>query len=195
MDKGVQIILGITAAVLVGLVVAGYYMTNPTRPAQAEFFGLTDVRCITDPSEIRQSVYPTLSITVDGEEEMVHAGIGIREDCIAELPTLSDDGLIRAESADLNRTLTLGDFFMVWAENVERPGMILTTLVNGEEHESPRNVILENDMTIELQYVTDPDAPEASATTTEDAISIEIPTDEGADGSDVFSITPETTEE
>lgn len=65
------------------------------------------------PSPYAYSSTPQLSIKINGNNVTIPGNIGILGHCVRPLHTFAAVGTIHIDT-DLNRTFTLGDFFLVW---------------------------------------------------------------------------------
>lgn len=99
-------------------------------------------------------IHPELSISVNGEPEVIPANIGISESCMAEVHTHETNGVIHVESADRNKDFTLGDFFTVWERDLQRDDFEAAVSVNGSEVEDPLSYVLRDQDSITIEYVS-----------------------------------------
>ena len=98
-------------------------------------------------------IHARLSIETDGIKEIIPANIGVSPTCMAETHTHETDGVIHVESAGSRANITLGDFFSVWNEDLNREGFDLEVMVNGVNVEPSSYVIKDSDV-ITFTYTT-----------------------------------------
>ena len=98
-------------AIFVSVVVAAVYLV--TRPVPTVLLPPYLDRCIPLTGPYAYDSRPQLSIVVNGVDQTIPANIGIVGTCVRPIFTLSISGVIHVKT-DVNRTYTLGDFFLVW---------------------------------------------------------------------------------
>lgn len=156
MKKNTWIIVGGLVIGVVGLIFWG----NSLQSSQPlTFFSDTDVACLPNGhQQLAAHIHPTLTITVDGEEEGIPANIGVNQTCLSETHTHDATGTLHIETTRQERldVLTLQSFFDVWGRPVEREGFDLTITANGREYESITDFKLQDHMNIELAYTPTP---------------------------------------
>jgi len=100
--------------------------TNPNM-AEARRWSSYGVECLPSGHEnLGQHIHPDLFITMDGEASPVPANIGINPVCMAELHTHDATGKIHIETVSPAKEMTLGQFFNVWGESLQKEGYKLT---------------------------------------------------------------------
>ena len=99
-----------------------------------------------------QHIHQRLSITVDGVPEVIPANIGVNPTCMAEVHTHDVSGELHVETIEADKRYSLGDFFVVWGKEFERPGYMLTMRLNGVENTAGASLILKDGQRIELEY-------------------------------------------
>ncbi len=117
----------------------------------------TNVACLPNGhQQLAIHIHPELTITVDGENEVIPANVGIVGTCMAELHTHDTTGTIHVETATQERfaQIAFADFFDVWGRSVEREGYELEIRYDGEVVESITDVPLEDHGQIELIYTS-----------------------------------------
>ena len=122
------------------------------------FFGDTNVACLPNGhNQIAMHIHPVLTVTVDGERELVPASIGIAGSCMSEMHTHDATGTLHVETATRERfeQIAFTDFFSVWGQPIEREGFSLTVEVDGTPVESVEDVVLRDGSQIELQYTSE----------------------------------------
>jgi hypothetical protein len=127
--------------------------TNPYRELIADWKD-NDIDCLPQGhTRLAEHFHPSLTVVVDGEEEVIPANIGIVSACMAELHTHDTTGVIHAETASARKEFRLGQFFGVWGKSLERAGYSLEAVVDGEAIENPAEIILEDGQQIVLEYM------------------------------------------
>lgn len=119
------------------------------------FFADTGVECLPGGHQsVELHVHLNLSITVDGEKEIIPKDIGIIRNCMAEIHTHDESGYIHVETVNSSRidSLSLADFFKVWDKEVHREGYILEIIQDGEIKDSIDSLRLIDGSEIELKY-------------------------------------------
>jgi len=152
-NKGIIITLAGTV-VLIGIL---GWVGSSTKNTPITFFKDTHIACLTNGHQrIAEHVHPILTITVDGQNEVIPANVGIDGLCMSELHTHDATGTLHAESVDPGKIqqYTLADFFGVWDKNVERDGYELHITQDGETKESIEDVALIDHSVIELTYTS-----------------------------------------
>jgi len=97
--------------IFVFVVVAAVYLV--TRPIPTVLLPSYLDRCIPLTGSYAYDSRPQLSIVINGLDQTIPANIGIVGTCVRPIFTLSTSGVIHVKT-DVNRTYTLGDFFLVW---------------------------------------------------------------------------------
>lgn len=121
------------------------------------YYNNTEIACLPNGHQsVETHIHPLLVITVDGEQEVVPANIGVTNVCMSEIHTHDESGSIHVETFDGERLaeMTLSDFFTVWDREVEREGYELEVLQDGEVKSSVENVAMIDHSMIELRYTT-----------------------------------------
>lgn len=139
--------------VILGLVAWGRTVT----PTEMTFVEGTNVACLNNGHQnLALHIHPTLTITVDGENEPVPGNIGITNNCMAEVHTHDPSGTLHVETVTQERfeQLSFHDFFAVSGYDVEREGYDLEVKYNGEIVPSVDDVPIEDLGAIELVYTT-----------------------------------------
>ena len=96
--------------------------------------------------------HPRLRISVDGVEETIPASVGNTQSCMAELHMHDTTGTIHVESVRAGKTFTLGQFFIVFRQEINRPGYALSAEVDGAAVEDPASVALSEGQNIVFEY-------------------------------------------
>ncbi len=143
-----KIILGIAVVVVVGVLLLG----RTPKEVVAQMWEDTDIECLVNGHQfLAQHIHPTLSITVDGKPEPVPMNLGLTGNCMAEVHTHDEAGVIHIESVG-PKTFTLSDFFSVWAQDLNREGYTLTVTSDGAVVENPATLEMRDGQKIALNY-------------------------------------------
>lgn len=146
--KGI-IIGGIILAVIIVLLVVGDRQTNTDIVSQTG----TEIPCLPNGhQQVATHIHPILTITTDGEVEVIPGNIGIEGACMREVHTHDTTGTIHIETKELGTIYTLADFFAVWGQSVEREGYNLEILQDGNDKATAVDVVLIDHSEIELNY-------------------------------------------
>lgn len=144
--------LVVLVAVALFLIIWGSMAKKDGAPV-AGMWGNTEIACLPNGHvSLALHIHQVLSISVNGQPEVVPGQIGINASCMAEVHTHDETGKIHVETADLARNHTLGNFFAVWGKSIDRPGYALDTLVNGKNISNPASHILAEGDVIALSY-------------------------------------------
>ena len=95
-------------------------------------------------------IHPHLQILVNGQEEVIPAGIGVEPGCTREIHTHKPDGEIHIEAAK-DRGFKFSDFLSVWGKSLERPDYTLKMTVNGTET-TDAGFVMKDEQQIILNY-------------------------------------------
>lgn len=98
-----------------------------------------------------QHFHPKLTILVDSKEEIIPANVGLSGNCHLPLHTHDTDNVIHVESQVI-RDYTLGQFFEVLRETIQREEYDLTMTVDGKPSEELENLVLRDKQEIVLDY-------------------------------------------
>jgi hypothetical protein len=136
---------------IIGLMVWGRSGYETT----AGYFEDTDVLCLpAGHANLGQHIHPDLEIGVDGVPEEIPANIGVTAECMAEVHTHDSTGEIHLETVSPSKEMTLGDFFEVWGQAIERDGLEAKVTINGQEVLEPEGMILGDHDRIKIEYTT-----------------------------------------
>lgn len=131
------------------------YLGFARPPFPRVYFAETGVRCLPKGHEDLALAWKMhLAIFVDDAPEAVPANIGNTMQCMTELHTHQNDGIIYVELYDEARirTLSFADFMNVWGVSVQREGYTLRILVDGQEVPALENIPLKDGSAVELRY-------------------------------------------
>lgn len=137
--------------------IALFVWSNETRKGTIIPFGNTDIACLPNGHvNLTDHVHPELTITVDGVKEVIPANVGIVPNCMSEIHTHDETGVIHAESYIPGRVqdMTLADFYAVWDKNPQREGYALEIFQDGELKNSIEEVKIIDLSKIELRYTS-----------------------------------------
>ena len=113
---------------------------------------VTDVPCLAPGIPLQQHIHPELKIVVGDKPQPMPANVGLTGGCERALHTHDDTGIIHVESQD-SREYTLGDFFSVWGEPLQRLGYRLEVKVDGQVSGELGNLKFKDKQKVELVYV------------------------------------------
>lgn len=137
-----------------------YSGASSSNPAPAS--SLRDVPCesFLAPPPRQYSIYPHLTIIINGEKVATPSGIGITEDCKRVIHTSDPSGTIDVEPYD-DTPFTLGDFMNVWGKRFSGDWLfdyrrddkhtILMT-VDGKPSAEYGNLVLKDGQRIVIEY-------------------------------------------
>ncbi len=144
---------GLGSLVLAGLVVFFVKAGQPTP------FNVAGV-CLSAESF---HIHPHLSITVNGENQVIPKGVGVASPtCIRPLHTHETDGVLHVEF-EYKRDFTLAEFFQVWGKTFTKDQILdfkkdathdLTLTVDGLPTQDFENLILKDQQKIVINYST-----------------------------------------
>jgi hypothetical protein len=160
----------ITIVATFGIIGLMMWMTGGKQSNIANNLGMykdTNVACLTNGhASLAGHIHPTLTITADGEQEVIPANIGISSTCMPEVHTHDETGQIHVESvvADRMDNFSLVDFFAVWEQPIERPGYDVAFFLNGEEKASAEEVPFVDQSNIEVVYTSNGESKETTET-------------------------------
>ena len=102
--------------IILGVVFTGIYFLS-----QGSSYVLPSYlnRCLPLNAPLVYDSRPQLNITINGSPMTVPANIGVTGTCVRPIHTFASIGTIYVET-DVNRTYTLGDFFLVWGYSFGR---------------------------------------------------------------------------
>jgi hypothetical protein len=143
--------IGLIVIAIIGLIVWG----SSGYEASAGTWEDTRVLCLpAGHANLGQHIHPDLRIIVDGEAEEIPSNIGVSSECMAETHTHDSSGEIHLETVSSNKEMTLGDFFAVWGESVERSGYETRVSINGVETSNASDVALKDHDQIVIEHTT-----------------------------------------
>ncbi len=122
-NKSILWVIGLVIVALGLLIVPSFLKGSDSNDTN----GISGVPCIYSEAF---HIHPHLQILVDGQEEIIPAGIGIEPGCTREIHTHGPDGEIHIEAAK-DRGFKFSDFLSVWGKPLERSGYVLKMTVDG----------------------------------------------------------------
>lgn len=144
MSKSKYILIILGAVVLLGLFI--YPRLNNR---QGIYTG--NLKCLVPNLPELVHIHPVLKIEVNGQTETIPANLGLKGSCHLPLHTHDDVGTIHVESQVI-RDYTLGDFFEVWGQPIEKDGYSLEMTVDGKPSQQLGNLIMKDKQEIVLKY-------------------------------------------
>lgn len=159
-----KLIWGAIIVVVIGLFIWG----NSTPRTAANTFPNTDIPCLANGHQsLSEHIHPQLIITVDGENEVIPANVGITNECMAEVHTHDASGELHVESVYMGNIgeLRLRDFFRVWDREIEREGYGVEIRVGGDVVESADDVRFRDKEQLEIIYTSVDEGSEVATTT------------------------------
>lgn len=144
MDKGAVAIGGVTILVFGGLI--GWAAFKEQRLASQPPLE----QCV-EHTGLGMHIHPHLEIIQDGQPVVVPADIGIEASCMRPIHTHDVSGTIHLEFP-VKRDFTLGEFFQVWGQPMQKDGYNLTMTVDGQASGNGEKLILKDEQRIQLQY-------------------------------------------
>ncbi|MEX1027968.1 MAG: hypothetical protein WD049_08185 [Candidatus Paceibacterota bacterium] len=160
--KNGVIVVGLAALAI------GFFVWGAVSGGTVRTWADTNVQCLPNGhANLAVHIHPTLTLLVDGQEEMIPGNIGVNQGCMAEVHTHDTTGQLHVETVLASRLseLTLADFFTVWGQGLERDGYVLTARVDGEIVDDPAGISFEDRQQIELAYSS---VEEGTATSTDE---------------------------
>ncbi len=135
------------------------------KSAPVSFWKDTNIKCLPHGhTNVSEHSHATLDIVVNGKQEEMPANIGISPTCMAEVHTHESGSEIHIETVEAGAQFTLGDLYLVWRQEIYRPGFGLNVFVDGEKVwgpvvddmrvGSPEDIILKDGQMIRLEYAS-----------------------------------------
>jgi hypothetical protein len=158
--KNIYVIGGILV-VAFGLM---FYGSQRSTPVVDAYWPGTNIACLPNGHvNVDVHTHTKLEIFVNGVQETVPANVGISDTCMAEVHTHEEDNELHIELVDdTGRNITLGDFYTVWGQDIQRSGLGLEVYVNDEPVwgpipdmmvvDRPEDIVLEDGDVIRLEY-------------------------------------------
>lgn len=138
--------------VILGILFLWPRITNPKRE-QISQWGDINVDCLTmGHTNISSHIHSDLEVYVDGQKEVLSRDIGVARNCMAEIHTHDDSGVIHLESASSEKQFTLSQFFGVWGKTMEREGYNTEVIADGLTVADPANLVLKDRQQIVIKY-------------------------------------------
>jgi len=152
--------VAVIASVLLLLVFAARLLSPLAGTSHGAFPSIDGIECERG-ERLNYHVHAHLALFVQGRQVGVPAGVGIMDRCLYWLHTHAADGIIHIE-APARREFTLGQFFAVWGQPLERARFLDKTVdsahefrayVNGQPFEGdPASIKLEDKAAIVIEY-------------------------------------------
>lgn len=140
-------------AVLLAVVLLVWGRLNDPSRALVKNWKAIGVKCLPQGHvNLAQHIHLKLTVSMDGQLVAVPANIGQVKTCMSEMHTHDTSGTIHIESAEAGTTFTLGQFFQVRGEPLDKNGYRLTATADGQKIENPAEFILKDSQQIILEY-------------------------------------------
>ena len=150
MEKKTLGILGGVVILVVVLLIVGGRQTNPVVVSDDG----TEIPCLPNGhQQVASHIHPVVSITVDGEAEIIPGNVGIDGFCMREIHTHDATGTLHIETAKPGVVYGLLDFFTVWGQDIDRAGYDLEIMQDGTLR-NREDVIFTDHSSIELVYTS-----------------------------------------
>lgn len=163
-----KIVIGIIVIVL--FFAGSVYLSKRLSPdyAKVQAWNAAGIECLpSGHSNLGQHIHQKMTISVNGVVENLPADLGVAKNCLAELHTHDQAGdlnVIHLETVSATRQMTLGQFFTLWGESIERAGYSYTFKINGATStEAVKDVVLQDGQFFEILYIS---SDGATSTTT-----------------------------
>jgi hypothetical protein len=152
MKSNKSTIIWVAAIILVLGGLFAWSKLNDPNKALKKAWAAVDVGCLPSHTNAAQHIHSHLTIIIDRENYPVPANIGIVNGCMAEIHTHDATGVIHLETIKANKTFTLGQFFAVWNQPLEKEGYVLKATADKKFLENPKDLILKDKQEIVLEY-------------------------------------------
>jgi len=143
----------VLCAVFVVMSAVAYVLWSREYYPPSVYWKNTDIPCIHRVHSYAD-VYSSakFEISVDGVPQDVPTEIGFSPQCVAQIHTHDDVGYLHFEQHSM-RPVTLGDFFTVAGQSIERGGYMLSVVINGEDRtKDVHSYALQNGDAIVIRY-------------------------------------------
>lgn len=147
-----SIIWVIIILVLLGILFAWPAISNPARGKISAWHD-EGIDCLPSHTRAELHIHPTLTITVDGELEVIPSNTGIVRGCMAEVHTHDASGTIHIESALAVKDFTLSQFLFIYEKPFVREGYSMKMMVDGVESNAGEGLVLKDKQQIKLDYI------------------------------------------
>lgn len=141
------------------------YLGTQNASEITRYWNDTNVACLPNGhADVAVHTHTVLEVYVDGQQQTIPGNVGIEPGCMAEVHTHGPDNEIHVEFVDSGGEMTLGDFYKVWGQDMQRSGYGLEVYVNDDvvwgstsdqkTIPSPEEVVLEDHDVIRLEYTS-----------------------------------------
>lgn len=161
---------GKTLYIIIAILIVGFvfFLYSSHKQVALAYWGNTNIKCLPNGhADVSTHSHVKLEIvifneTTTGKQEIVPANVGISSTCMAEVHTHEADNTIHIETRDAGAKFTLGDFYLVWGQEINRSGFGLDVFVDGKKVwgpvvddmkiKLPEDIIPKDGQTIRLEY-------------------------------------------
>lgn len=143
--KKVNTVIIFSAFAILIILFAFWGNTNSSKTASG------NVPCLVPNLDVVTHIHPELVIEIDGKNKTIPADVGLRGACERAIHMHDSTGVIHVES-QIARDYTLGNFFSVWNEKIEKENYKLTMTVDGKDSLEFGKLILKDKQKIKLIY-------------------------------------------
>jgi hypothetical protein len=153
MNNNTRTIWGIIILIVLAIALIVWSKKNSPSHELVTTWESVGVSCLPNGHQnLGQHIHSDLKILMNDTEVTIPANVGVVSTCMAEVHTHDTTGKIHIETAAKSDTFTLGQFFGVWGESLEKDGYDVTFKVNGATTTDPKNYVIRDEQTLELFY-------------------------------------------
>lgn len=140
------------AAIILFVIILGILLAWP-RINGARLKNESGLACLNSSLPVVQHYHPHVLIYIDSNPVVIPISIGLTGGCHLPLHTHEADNIIHVESQTV-RDYTLGEFFKVWGEPLQKENYRLEMTVNGVSSQELENLVLKDKQEIVLKYTS-----------------------------------------
>jgi len=152
-------------ALLIGIMIIGlfYWISRINQDSLVQVAKLDSneiVQTCTTDMATQYHIHPKLRIIIDGVQQNIPTGIGVKPECMNPVHTHESDGTVHVESP-IKVDFTLGDFFTIWGKTFNQNQILdsvvsadtrIIVTVNGQVVDTYENTILDDKDEIIINY-------------------------------------------
>lgn len=113
------------------------------------------VKCLPDGHQnLAQHIHPRLTVLVGTTSEAIPENIGITKDCMAEVHTHDETGVLHIETVTM-KEMRFKDFVIVWGKTLSREGYSIKVTINEKEIVGEAEIldtVLKDGQIIKIEY-------------------------------------------